>query len=123
MSSSSNWRERSSVRNSVHSSKKPLKKNLKDINYWKESSYICTWKNNDWVIIKKEKPLLDKKYLLYNDNPNFRRIMCKKWKKNGKCPYGIKCQFAHGKEEIGTKLDEYEFYWRLIQIEVFSGKK
>ena len=61
--------------------------------------------------------------LLYNENPKFRKSLCKKWNNEGKCPYGIKCQFAHGKEQLNTKLDEYEFYWRLIQTKVFAKKE
>lgn len=29
--------------------------------------------------------------------------MCRKWTKTGTCPYGDKCQFAHGKSELISK--------------------
>ena len=32
-------------------------------------------------------------------NPNYKMQYCKKYSKHGKCPYGHKCQFAHGINE------------------------
>ena len=34
----------------------------------------------------------------------YKTELCKKFQSNGKCPYGYKCRFAHGKEELISKL-------------------
>lgn len=43
------------------------------------------------------------KYLLFKDktqDPKYKTELCKKFEETGKCPYGVKCRFAHGKEEL-----------------------
>lgn len=42
-----------------------------------------------------EKNIFDTKY---------KTELCKKFQNTGKCPYGYKCRFAHGKEELLAKL-------------------
>ena len=34
----------------------------------------------------------------------YKTELCKKFQSTGKCPYGNKCQFAHGKDELLTKF-------------------
>ena len=34
----------------------------------------------------------------------YKTELCKKFQSTGKCPYGYKCRFAHGKEELISKL-------------------
>ena len=34
----------------------------------------------------------------------YKTELCKKFQSTGKCPYGYKCKFAHGKEELISKL-------------------
>jgi len=34
------------------------------------------------------------------DPERYKTVPCDKWAKNGRCPYGKKCQFAHGEEEL-----------------------
>jgi len=34
----------------------------------------------------------------------YKTELCKKFQSTGKCPYGYKCRFAHGKEELVSKL-------------------
>ena len=36
-------------------------------------------------------------------DPKYKTELCKKFQSTGKCPYGYKCRFAHGKEELLTK--------------------
>ena len=36
-------------------------------------------------------------------DPKYKTELCKKYQTIGKCPYGNKCRFAHGKEELITK--------------------
>ena len=36
-------------------------------------------------------------------DPKYKTELCKKYQNTGKCPYGFKCRFAHGKEELITK--------------------
>ena len=38
---------------------------------------------------------------IYNEfNANFKTSLCKKYVRDGYCPYEFKCQFAHGYEEL-----------------------
>lgn len=37
---------------------------------------------------------------LVKDPVRYKTIMCNNFLRNGACPYGFKCQFAHGKEEL-----------------------
>ena len=36
-------------------------------------------------------------------DPKYKTELCKKFQNTGKCPYGFKCRFAHGKEELIAK--------------------
>lgn len=36
-------------------------------------------------------------------NPFYKKNICKQWSETGQCPYGVKCQFAHGTTE--------RYYW------------
>lgn len=36
-------------------------------------------------------------------DPKYKTELCKKFQNTGHCPYGFKCRFAHGKEELITK--------------------
>ena len=54
--------------------------------------------NKNYSLIKKlvdEENKVDAKY---------KTELCKKFQSTGKCPYGYKCRFAHGKEELISKL-------------------
>ena len=33
-------------------------------------------------------------------NPRYKTVLCKKFMVNQSCPYGDKCQFAHGEQEL-----------------------
>ena len=47
------------------------------------------------------------KNLLEEENKvdtKYKTELCKKFQSTGKCPYGYKCRFAHGKEELISKL-------------------
>ena len=53
---------------------------------------------------------MDKKAIIKNiiENENkfdqkYKTELCKKFQTTGKCPYGYKCRFAHGKEELIIK--------------------
>jgi len=37
---------------------------------------------------------------LVKDPERYKTVLCQKWMTTGDCPYGRKCQFAHGKEEL-----------------------
>ena len=37
-------------------------------------------------------------------DPKYKTELCKTFTETGKCPYGYKCRFAHGKEELLSKL-------------------
>ena len=36
-------------------------------------------------------------------DPKYKTELCKKFQNTGHCPYGFKCRFAHGKDELITK--------------------
>jgi len=36
-------------------------------------------------------------------DPKYKTELCKTFSETGKCPYGFKCRFAHGKEELSKK--------------------
>ena len=36
-------------------------------------------------------------------DPKYKTELCKKYQNTGYCPYGFKCRFAHGKEELISK--------------------
>ena len=40
---------------------------------------------------------------LIKDPERYKTVMCATWCRSGECPYGRKCQFAHGKEELRTR--------------------
>ena len=44
--------------------------------------------------------LKDKKQI----DSNYKTELCKKFQSRGFCPYGNKCRFAHGKEELIAKV-------------------
>ena len=60
---------------------------------------------------------LEKKYTVLQSqlkdisNPpeKYKTELCKKFQSNGFCPYGNKCQFAHGKEELITKIQNANY--------------
>merc|ERR1712137_882830 len=37
---------------------------------------------------------------LIKDPERYKTVLCEKWVRLGECPYGRKCQFAHGEEEL-----------------------
>jgi len=39
----------------------------------------------------------------HKKDPKYKTELCQKYMQIGKCPYGIKCRFAHGKNELNTK--------------------
>ena len=45
-------------------------------------------------------------YSEYVKDPKYKTEMCKNWEKSSYCPYGTKCRFAHGKEELMAKENE-----------------
>lgn len=45
-------------------------------------------------------------YSEYVKDPKYKTEMCKNWEKSSYCPYGVKCRFAHGKEELMAKENE-----------------
>lgn len=36
-------------------------------------------------------------------DPKYKTELCQKYQNTGRCPYGFKCRFAHGKEELFNK--------------------
>ena len=60
---------------------------------------------------------LEKKYTtlqsklkdISNPSEKYKTELCKKFQSTGFCPYGNKCRFAHGKEELITKIQNANY--------------
>ena len=64
--------------------------------------------NNEFIskIIEVNKNYSILKNIIEEENkfdPKYKTELCKKFQSTGKCPYGHKCRFAHGKEELISK--------------------
>lgn len=44
------------------------------------------------------------------NDPKYKTELCKKFTEKGSCPYGSKCRFAHGKEELFQKKINCKLY-------------
>ena len=42
-------------------------------------------------------------------NSKKKSSLCRNYAENGFCPYGFKCQFAHGLQELRCKVDENSY--------------
>lgn len=42
-------------------------------------------------------------------DPKYKTELCQKYENTGKCPYGSKCRFAHGKEELIIKQQNINY--------------
>ena len=72
------------------------KKNLNEFNAYFLINYMNL--NKNFSLIKntiEEKSQIEQKY---------KTELCKKFQSTGKCPYGNKCKFAHGKAELVSKI-------------------
>ena len=45
----------------------------------------------------------------YNSSQKYKTELCKKFQSIGFCPYANKCRFAHGKEELITKIQNANY--------------
>lgn len=64
--------------------------------------------NNEFIskIVEFNKNYSILKNIIEEENkfdPKYKTELCKKFQSTGKCPYGHKCRFAHGKEELISK--------------------
>ena len=48
-------------------------------------------------------------------DPKYKTELCKKFQSTGKCPYGHKCRFAHGKEELISKTQGANYKKKLCK--------
>ena len=69
-----------------------------ELNYSMASSFLLRFANMSKTsliknIIKKENKV----------DPKYKTEICKKFQSTGKCPYGNKCRFAHGEQELIMK--------------------
>ncbi len=58
--------------------------------------------------------ILTKSFKTINEikESKFKTELCKNWENSGFCPYGIKCRFAHGKDEVQVKEIEADPNYR-----------
>ena len=45
----------------------------------------------------------------FNPSEKYKTELCEKFQSTGFCPYGNKCRFAHGKEELITKIQNVNY--------------
>ena len=48
-------------------------------------------------------------------DPKYKTELCKKFQNTGQCPYGYKCRFAHGKDELISKNQGKNYKKRLCK--------
>lgn len=46
----------------------------------------------------------DSKRVIIKDAERYKTVMCQNWKETNACPYGHKCQFAHGEHELRVRV-------------------
>lgn len=46
---------------------------------------------------------------IYGEKNKIKTSLCKKWAESGYCPYGYKCQFAHGIAELRCNVGEISY--------------
>ena len=66
--------------------------------------------SNNSPIIYSVPLVFTKKYALIRENlidPKYKTELCKTFSDTGICPYGDKCRFAHGKEELFNSCRYY----------------
>merc|ERR1712025_523777 len=51
-----------------------------------------------------------KKNVTSTSNYRFKTMICNSFKEKGRCPYGDKCQFAHGNDEMRDVLGSQSNY-------------
>ena len=56
-----------------------------------------------------------------NKNSKAKSSLCKNYSEHGFCPYGHKCQFAHGVEELRCKVDENSYKTKTCNAFVKRG--
>ena len=76
--------------------------------------------NNDLVskIVEFNKNYAILKNIIEEENkfdPKYKTELCKKFQSTGKCPYGHKCRFAHGKEELLSKTQGVNYKKKLCK--------
>ena len=64
--------------------------------------------NNVFKLLRKKIRTLTSKKMkksrrLVKDPERYKTVLCTTWTVTGQCPYGHKCQFAHGKEELRSR--------------------
>ncbi len=58
----------------------------------------------------------------YKMDPKYKTEMCKSWSEAGFCPYGNKCRFAHGKQELFDKVVNCKKYKQKECMSFFKNK-
>ena len=79
-----------------------------------QKNNACNFINQDLLqryveLAKKYIALQSKLEDKFNPSEKYKTELCKKFESTGFCPYGNKCQFAHGKEELITKIQNANY--------------
>ena len=74
-----------------------------------QKNNACNFINQDLLqryveLAKKYIALQSKLEDKFNPSEKYKTELCEKFQSTGFCPYGNKCRFAHGKEELITKI-------------------
>ena len=79
-----------------------------------QKNNACNFINQDLLqryveLAKKYIALQSKLEDKFNPSEKYKTELCKKFQSTGFCPYGNKCRFAHGKEELITKIQNANY--------------
>ena len=79
-----------------------------------QKNNACNFINQDLLqryveLAKKYITLQSKLEDKFNPSEKYKTELCKKFQSTGFCPYGNKCRFAHGKEELITKIQNANY--------------
>ena len=80
---------------------KPDNDSYKDIEYSNQQEYESLTLPSSRDV---SQCILGPRQVPHTEELRYKTEMCKKWvENNGDCPYGFKCRFAHGHEEVQSK--------------------
>ena len=79
-----------------------------------QKNNACNFINQDLLqryveLAKKYITLQSKLEDKFNPSEKYKTELCEKFQSTGFCPYGNKCRFAHGKEELITKIQNVNY--------------
>ena len=56
------------------------------------------------------------------DETKYKTEVCKNWSETGQCPYGKRCKFAHGKQDLNEKKPTDRSYYKSKKCNSFNNQ-